>query len=209
MEAFIDQFGYFAVGALILLENVFPPIPSEVILPLSGFVTTTSHLTLPGVILAATVGSVLGAFLLYGIGRMISRERLISFFESRPLRLLGFKGSDVERVIAWFETRGQITVLLCRCVPGIRSLISIPAGTARMGLVRFTLYTLVGSLVWNALLCTLGAAAGDAWHAVSGSVAWASDLVKVVLVVGLAAGATWWIGRRAIPAWKEERSYAE
>ncbi len=206
MEAFIDQFGYLAVGALILIENVFPPIPSEVILPLSGFVTTTSHLTLPGVILASTVGSVLGAFLLYGIGRMISREGLVAFFESRPLRLLGFKGSDVERVVGWFETRGQVSVLLCRFVPGVRSLISIPAGTARMGLVRFTLYTLVGSLLWNAVLCTLGAAAGDAWHAVSGSVAWASDVVKLVIAVVLAAGACWWLVRRAIPAWRAERA---
>lgn len=206
MEAFIDQFGYLAVGALILIENVFPPIPSEVILPLSGFLTTTSHLTLPGVILASTVGSVLGAFLLYGIGRMISREGLVAFFESRPLRLLGFKGSDVERVVGWFETRGQVSVLLCRFVPGVRSLISIPAGTARMGLVRFTLYTLVGSLLWNAVLCTLGAAAGDAWHAVSGSVAWASDVVKLVIAVVLAAGACWWLVRRAIPAWRAERA---
>lgn len=206
MEAFIDQFGYLAVGALILIENVFPPIPSEVILPLSGFVTTTSHLTLPGVILASTVGSVLGAFLLYGIGRMISREGLVAFFESRPLRLLGFKGSDVERVVGWFETRGQVSVLLCRFVPGVRSLISIPAGTARMGLVRFTLYTLVGSLLWNAVLCTLGAAAGDAWHNVAGSVAWASDVVKLVIAVVLAAGACWWLVRRAIPAWRAERA---
>lgn len=206
MEAFIDQFGYLAVGALILIENVFPPIPSEVILPLSGFVTTTSHLTLPGVILASTVGSVLGAFLLYGIGRMISREGLVAFFESRPLRLFGFKGSDVERVVGWFETRGQVSVLLCRFVPGVRSLISIPAGTARMGLVRFTLYTLVGSLLWNAVLCTLGAAAGDAWRNVAGSVAWASDVVKLVIAVVLAAGACWWLVRRAIPAWRAERA---
>ena len=206
MEAFIDQFGYLAVGALILIENVFPPIPSEVILPLSGFLTTTSHLTLPGVILASTVGSVLGAVLLYGIGRMISREGLVAFFESRPLRLLGFKGSDVERVVGWFETRGQVSVLLCRFVPGVRSLISIPAGTARMGLVRFTLYTLVGSLLWNTVLCTLGAAAGDTWHAVSGSVAWASDVVKLVIAVVLAAGACWWLVRRAIPAWRAERA---
>ena len=184
MEAFIDQFGYLAVGALILIENVFPPIPSEVILPLSGFLTTTSHLTLPGAIVAATAGSVLGAFILYGIGRVISRER----------------------VVGWFETRGQLSVLLCRCVPGVRSLISIPAGTARMGVGRFTLYTLAGSLLWNTVLCGLGAAAGDAWHNVAGSVAWASDVLKLAVVALLVAGACWWVVRRAVPAWREDRA---
>lgn len=206
MEAFIDQFGYLAVGALILIENVFPPIPSEVILPLSGFLTTTSHLTLPGAIVAATAGSVLGAFILYGIGRVISRERLVAFFETRPMRLLGFTGADVERVVGWFETRGQLSVLLCRCVPGARSLISIPAGTARMGVGRFTLYTLAGSLLWNTVLCGLGVAAGDAWHNVAGSVAWASDVLKLAVVALLVAGACWWVVRRAVPAWREDRA---
>ncbi|MEY8437208.1 DedA family protein [Atopobiaceae bacterium 24-176] len=206
MEAFIDQFGYLAVGALIFIENVFPPIPSEVILPLSGFLTTTSHLTLPGVILAATAGSVLGAFILYGVGRIISRERLVAFFETRPMRLLGFTGADVERVIDWFERRGQLSVLLCRCVPGVRSLISIPAGTARMGTVRFTLYTLAGSFLWNTVLCGLGAAAGDAWHGVADSVAWASDALKVVVVLLLVVGVCWWVVRRAIPAWRQDRA---
>lgn len=205
MEAFIDQFGYLAVAALIFLENVFPPIPSEVILPFSGFLTVSSALTLPLVIAAATAGSVAGAFVLYGVGRVLSRERLAAFFSTRPMRLLGFRASDIERVVAWFERRGQLTVLFCRCVPGIRSLISIPAGTARMNVVRFTLYTLAGSLVWNTLLCTFGAAAGSAWHSVSDQVAWVSDIVKVVLVVVAVAGVTWWIVRRAVPAWREEQ----
>ena len=92
---FINQFGYFAVGALIFIENVFPPIPSEVILPLSGFFTTTTDMVLPLVIASATAGSVLGAYILYGIGYVLSRERLMRFFETRPMRLLGFKGTDI------------------------------------------------------------------------------------------------------------------
>lgn len=205
MEAFISQFGYFAVAALIFLEVVFPPIPSEVILPLSGFLTLTMPMTLPGVVVSATVGSLAGAFALYGVGRILSRERLVSFFDSRPLRLLGFTGNDVERVVGWFERRGQITVLLCRFVPGIRSLISIPAGTARMGLARFAAYTATGSLIWNAVLCTLGAAAGSAWQRVSDQVGVASDAVVYALALVMLVAAVWWIFRRAIPVWRGVR----
>ena len=208
MEAFINQFGYLAIGALVFLENLFPPIPSEIILPLSGALTIGSQLTLPGVIVASTLGSLAGAFALYGIGRAISRQRLIAFFQTRPMRLLGFKSNDVERVIDWFDAKGQKTVFLCRFVPGLRSLISVPAGTARMGLARFTLYTTVGSLLWNGVLCTLGVAAGDAWHLVSEQVAWASDVVKLVIVVGLVVGCLWWVFRRAIPAWRLENAEA-
>lgn len=206
MEGFLNQFGYLAVSALIFLENVFPPIPSEVILPLSGFLSTTSAMTLPGVIIAATVGSLTGAFVLYGIGRALSRDRLVSFFETRPMRLLGFKGEDITRVVDWFDRRGQVTVLVCRCVPGLRSLISIPAGTARMSLARFTLYTTLGSLAWNTLLCWLGASAGGAWRQVSANVSYASDIVYVTLAIGIVAFIVWWFVHRAIPVWRESRS---
>ena len=125
---FISQFGYFAVAALILLENVFPPIPSELILPLSGFLVTKTSMGLPGVIAFATIGSVVGAFFLYGIGRLLSQERLEGFFDTKPMRMLGFKSDDVAHAIGWFDRRGQKTVLICRCIPVVRSLISIPAG---------------------------------------------------------------------------------
>lgn len=205
MEAFISQFGYLAVLALIFLEVVFPPIPSEVILPMAGFFAATGQMTLPGVVAAATAGGLAGAYVLYGVGRLLSRERLEAFFDTRPLRLLGFTSSDVRRVVGWFERRGQITVLVCRCVPGIRSLISIPAGTARMGLGRFTTYTVAGSLVWNALLCGLGAAAGTAWQQVSDQISWVSDLVVYGLAALLGALAAWWVVRRAVPVWRGER----
>lgn len=113
-------------------------------------------MTLPGVIIAATVGSVVGAYFLYGIGRLLSQERLEGFFDTKPMRMLGFHSDDVAKAIGWFDRKGQITVLVCRCIPVVRSLISIPAGTAKMNMVRFAIYTLVGSLVWNAILCTLG-----------------------------------------------------
>lgn len=203
---FINQFGYLAVSGLILFENVFPPIPSEVILPLSGFFTTTTDMTLPLVIVAATTGSVVGAFILYGVGRILSRERLTRFFGTRPMRLLGFKPDDVSSAVDWFDRKGQITVLICRCVPVVRSLISIPAGTAKMSVVRFTLYTLVGSAVWNTVLCCLGAAAGSAWATVSEQAEWVSDVVKYVIIAIVAVIVVFWVVKRIIPAFRERRA---
>lgn len=196
---FINQFGYFAVGALIFIENVFPPIPSEVILPLSGFFTTTTDMVLPLVIVSATAGSVLGAYILYGIGYVLSRERLMRFFETRPMRLLGFKGTDIASAVDWFDRKGQATVLICRCIPVVRSLISIPAGTARMNPVKFTLFTLVGSAVWNTILCSFGAAAGSAWMQVSEQAEWISDIVKYVIIALVVIVAIFWIVKRIIP----------
>lgn len=203
---FINQFGYAAVAGLILFENVFPPIPSELILPLSGFFTTTTDMTLPLVIISATVGSVVGAYILYGVGRLLSRERLTRFFSTRPMRLLGFKPDDVASAIGWFDRKGQLTVLICRCVPVVRSLISIPAGTAKMSPIRFTLYTLLGSAVWNTVLCSLGAAAGSAWATVTEQAEWVSDLVKYVIVAIVAVVVVWWVVKRIVPAIREQRA---
>lgn len=206
---FINQFGYFAVAGLILFENVFPPIPSEIILPLSGFFTTTTDMTLPLTIIAATVGSVVGAFILYGVGRLLSRERLTRFFGTRPMRLLGFKPEDVESAVGWFDRKGQVTVLICRCVPVVRSLISIPAGTAKMNPARFTLYTLVGSAVWNTVLVSLGAAAGSAWATVSEQAEWVSDVVKYVIIAIVVVVAVFWVVKRILPALREQCSSGE
>ena len=196
---FISQFGYFAVGALIFIENVFPPIPSELILPLSGFFTTTTDMVLPLVIVSATIGSVTGAFILYGIGYVLNRERLMRFFNTRPMRLLGFKGSDISSAIDWFDRKGQASVLICRCIPVVRSLISIPAGVARMNIAKFTLFTLLGSAVWNSILCSLGAAAGEAWEQVTAQAEWISDVVKYVIIAIIAVVAVYWIVKRIIP----------
>ncbi|MGI6217200.1 MAG: DedA family protein [Coriobacteriales bacterium] len=200
MELFINQFGYLAVTLLIFLECVFPPIPSEVVLPLAGFTTTVSTMTLPGVIVAATIGSLIGAFVFYAVGRLLSRERLMSLFSKRFMRVLGFKPSDIERIIDWFDRKGQISVLICRCIPGLRSLISIPAGTAKMGLAKFTVYTTLGSLAWNALLCSLGALAGNAWAQVSDGAQTFSNVVMLVLLAICVVIAVWWIVKRMIPA---------
>ncbi len=203
---FISQFGYFAVGALIFTENVFPPIPSELILPLSGFFTTTTDMVLPLVIVSATIGSVTGAFILYGIGYVLNRERLMRFFNTRPMRLLGFKGSDISSAIDWFDRKGQASVLICRCIPVVRSLISIPAGVARMNVAKFTLFTLLGSAVWNSILCSLGAAAGEAWEQVAAQAEWISDVVKYVIIAIVAVVAVYWIVKRIIPNLRGENN---
>ena len=203
--SFISQFGYLAVFGLIFFENVFPPIPSELILPLSGFLVIQTNMELPLVIVSATVGSVVGAFVLYGIGRLLSQDRLESFFDTRPMRLLGFRSDDVSKAIGWFDRRGQITVLLCRCIPVVRSLISIPAGTAKMNVVRFSLYTLVGSAVWNTVLCSLGYAAGGAWESVTAQVEGFSDIVKIVLIVIVVIVVVFWVVKRILPAIREDK----
>lgn len=202
---FINAFGYLAVAALIFLENVFPPIPSELVLPMAGYLTHETVMELPGAIIAATAGSVLGAFVLYGIGRLLSRERLEHFFETRPMRMLGFKGDDISKAIVWFDRRGQLTVLFCRCIPVVRSLISIPAGTAKMNPVRFALYTLVGSAVWNTVLCSLGAGAGSAWRTITAEASWISDIVKIVLIVAVVAALVWWVVKRIVPNLRRDR----
>lgn len=202
---FINNFGYLAVAALIFLENIFPPIPSEVILPMAGALVQTTSMVLPGAIAAATAGSVIGAFVLYGIGRLLSRERLIHFFETKPMRMLGFKGDDIASAVDWFDRHGQLTVLFCRCIPVVRSLISIPAGTAKMNPVRFALYTLVGSAVWNTVLCSLGFGAGEAWRQISAEAEWFSDIVKIVIVIAVIAVAAWWVVKRILPNLRSEQ----
>ena len=137
--SFISQFGYAAVSGLIFLENVFPPIPSELILPLAGFFSRTGALWLPLAILAATIGSLAGAYVLYAIGTALDEARLSRILSSKPARMLGFEETDVRAALGWFETKGQKTILICRCIPVVRSLISIPAGMSRMGLGRFSL----------------------------------------------------------------------
>ena len=199
----ISQFGYIGVWFLIFFENVFPPIPSELILPLSGFFTTTTELTLPGVIVSATVGSVTGAFILHGVGRILSRERLMAFFGTRPMRLLGFKPEDISSAVDWFDRKGQVTVLICRCIPVVRSLISIPAGTAKMNVLKFSLYTLLGSTVWNTILCSLGAAAGSAWETVTVQAEWVSDVVKYVIIAIAIVAVIFWVVKRILPALRE------
>lgn len=162
----MNSFGYVGIFMLILIENLFPPIPSEVILTFGGFMTTYTALNVPGVIAASTVGSVLGAVLLYYAGRLIPADVLQGLLKGKVGRRLHFESEDVEDAEGWFDTKGKSTVFFCRCIPIVRSLISIPAGMAKMRMVPFLLLTTAGSLVWNTVLVTAGAVTGASWEKV-------------------------------------------
>ena len=133
----MNNFGYLGVFLLIAIENVFPPIPSEVILLFGGFMTTFSDMNIVGVIIASTLGSILGAIVLYYIGKILNKERLKKIITSKPGKILRLKPEDIDKADNWFDTKGNKTVFFCRFVPIIRSLISIPAGMSEMTMKKF------------------------------------------------------------------------
>lgn len=162
----MDQFGYAGIAMLIAIENIFPPIPSELILTFGGFMTTYSNMNVWLVTLFATIGSVAGAVVLYGIGRLLTPEKL-EWIIGKYGHVLGLKKQDVGRAEGWFSRKGSTTVFFCRFIPIVRSLISIPAGMTRMSLARFLLFTVAGTAIWNAVLVNLGAVAGAGWERIA------------------------------------------
>jgi len=190
----MEQYGYFGVLLLIAIENVFPPIPSEVILTFGGFMTTYTNMTVPGVVLAATGGSLAGAVLLYWIGRLVDTSRLLQFVQ-RWGRVLRLKPSDVQRAEDWFYRYGYWAVLLGRMVPLVRSLISVPAGMAHMPFGMFLLLTAVGSLFWNVVLVTLGAALGRSWQTVVHYMEIYSHVTYALLGLGMVVLVVLWMRR--------------
>jgi membrane protein DedA with SNARE-associated domain len=161
----IQRLGYVGIAGLLVLENLVPPIPSELILPLAGFLAGRGELSLTWAWGAATAGSVLGALVLYGMGREVGEQRLREFVR-RWGRWLVLSEDDLCRGQQWFERHGGKTVLICRLVPFLRSVISIPAGLEGMPLWRFVLYTAIGSGLWNAGLIGAGWWLGGQWQQV-------------------------------------------
>lgn len=197
VESVIDALGYFGVGLLVFLENLFPPIPSEVVLPAAGLYAERNGGLAPlvGMAVVSTVGSVVGAWLLYAGAAWIGPDRLRAFAVRRG-RWLGVKDADVDRAEAWFDDRGQVAVLVCRCIPLVRSLISIPAGFRRMPAGRFTLYTVIGSAVWNTALILVGYAASSYQHQVETALSY----LQYAVVAALAGGVAWFLWRRNRPS---------
>jgi membrane protein DedA with SNARE-associated domain len=179
----VDRLGAAGVGLLILLENIVPPIPSEVILPLAGFRARTGGVNVVAVWPAATAGSVLGALLLYGLGAWLGYDRLHRLAGHRWFVFVSQK--DMERGERVFERHGGKVVLLARCVPFLRSVVSIPAGISGMPLVRFVVLTAVGSGIWNAAFLALGWVLGENWDQVEGVLGPVSYVVLALLAVGL------------------------
>ncbi|MGX1883900.1 DedA family protein [Streptomyces sp. NPDC055287] len=180
VDSLMDTLGAPGAGIAIALENLFPPLPSEVILPLAGFAASTGRMSLVAALLWTTAGSVIGALALYGVGAMLGRERTVAIAARLPL----VKVSDIERTEAWFLRHGTKAVLFGRMIPVFRSLISVPAGVERMPLPVFLGLTTLGSALWNTVFVLAGYALGENWQDVTGYV---SAYSKVVLVgAGLA-----------------------
>lgn len=159
----MEALGAVGVGVAVFLENVFPPIPSEVVLPLAGFTTTQGDLNVWAALMWSVIGSVSGAFLLYGLGRSIGAARLRQVADWMWL----VDATDVDKSLSWFEKYGKYSVFFGRLVPGVRSLISIPAGVDKMNPVLFGVLTAVGSTIWNAVLIWAGVWLGAEWETVS------------------------------------------
>lgn len=178
----MEQFGYFGIFLMMALENLFPPIPSEIVLPFGGFLTTSTNLTVVGVVFTATLGSVIGAMILYCIGLLIDVARLEKIVE-RYGKILRIKKEDIHKADAWFDKYGYWTVFFCRMVPLIRSLISIPAGMSNMNFSIFLLLTTIGTLIWNVILISIGVALGENWESILGFMDVYSNVVYAGLVI--------------------------
>ena len=193
----MNSYGYLGIFFLIMIENVFPPIPSELILTFGGFMVISSNMTIVGVIIAATLGSVVGALILYFIGKILNKERLIKIVTSKYGKLLRVKPKDIESADKWFDTKGNITVLFCRFVPIVRSLISIPAGMSEMPMFKFLLYTTIGSAVWNTALVCVGAFAGDKKDVILAFIDNASHIILIVLIILIIGFIIWFYHRKS------------
>lgn len=160
VQEFISSIGYIGITVLTIAENIFPPIPSEVVLPFAGFTANQGDLSLPGVIIAGVLGSIIGALPLYYLGYRLGESRVEEFADKHG-HWVGVTSDDIERVNDWFRERGQLAVFICRMIPGLRSLISIPAGTARMNILVFMLWTTLGTVIWTTVLTIAGYFLGE------------------------------------------------
>lgn len=181
----MNKYGYMGILFLITVENIFPPIPSEVILTLGGFMTSKDGVTMSlfGVIMYSTFGSMLGAIILYYVGYIFNKDRLLKIVRSKVGRVLCLKESDIIKSDNSFNNNGDLTVLYSRFVPILRSLISIPAGVNRMKFSIFLIYTFIGSLIWNTVLVSLGKLVGENYMVVAGIFSKYSKVVLVLLIL--------------------------
>lgn len=175
----MQQLGYAGVVLLMFLENVFPPIPSEIIMPAAGFAAARGELSLTGVIIAGGVGSVLGAVVLYYVGRLLNEDRLIALTDRYGKWLL-LSSDDIRQADDWFDRHGPKIVFFGRLLPGVRSLLSIPAGMANMPMGQFLLYTSLGTTLWSGLLAVAGHQLGANYEQIEG---WIAPISQIILAV--------------------------
>jgi membrane protein DedA with SNARE-associated domain len=191
IEYLIEAFGALGVALLMTLENLFPPIPSEFILPFAGFLVGRGELGFLPALVASTAGSLSGALILYALGRWGGRNLILRYG-----RFLRVKEADLARAEGWFDKYDQWVILFGRMVPGVRSVVSIPAGMLRTPFLQFVLLTTAGSAAWNALLLGAGWYLGENWQQIQGIVGSVSNFVLILVAVALVCAAIWWWRRR-------------
>lgn len=197
----VNRLGYVGVAFLVAVENIFPPIPSEVVLGLAGYTAAVGDAQVIGMIIAATIGSVIGAWVLYGLAAAIGPVRVRAIV-IRYGGWIGFGEHDLDRAEHWFDRRSRSAVLICRFIPLIRSLISIPAGFRRMPLGSFTLFTLIGSVIWNTALIVAGYVLADQWERILD----VTEPFQTLVVVTIGALVLALIGRRIVLYRRERRA---
>lgn len=179
----MELYGYISIFFLMALENVFPPIPSEVILLFGGFMTSYTNLTVFGVLLTASTGSIIGAIVLYGVGYLVHIDRL-EIVVDKWGSFLRISRTELRKANDWFEKYGYWAVLICRMIPLVRSLISIPAGMMKMQFWLFLLFTMIGTFIWNTILVTLGVGLGASWQNILSILEVYSTIVYILIGVG-------------------------
>ncbi|MFB9860885.1 DedA family protein [Salinicoccus siamensis] len=177
----INNFGYIGIAFLMALENVFPPIPSEVVLSFSGFTTTESNLSMTGVVVSSTIGSVLGAIALYYFGMSQGQKRMENAVDKWG-HIFRLNQEDLLKYNDWFSKYEIGAVLVSRFIPVMRSIISIPAGMARMNIVLFLALTTLGTLIWNTVLVYLGASVSGSWQTIVGYMDTYSKIMYGILI---------------------------
>jgi membrane protein DedA with SNARE-associated domain len=178
----MNQLGYWGIGLLMFLENLFPPIPSELIMPLAGFTVAKGQMDFIPVIIAGVVGTILGAFPWYYIGKFISEERL-EHLADKYGKWISVTSKDIKKANNWFNEHGGKAVFFCRLVPGVRTLISLPAGINNMPLIPFTLYSTLGTTIWVTFLTFLGYKLGDNYELVDEYLGPISKIVLAIIVI--------------------------
>lgn len=189
----METVGGVGVALAIAMESIFPPIPSEIILPLAGFTAARGSMSLPEAVLWATMGSLLGAWALYGIARWFGLHRIHRAVDRIP----GVARKDVDKANEWFTRYGRWSVLFGRVIPVVRSLISIPAGFNGMNFASFSLFTFIGSAVWNTVLVSAGYVLGDQWCSVLGVLNVFEDVVIAIFLILIVIAVVRWVRRIA------------
>ena len=192
----MENFGYIGIFLLIAVENIFPPIPSELILTFGGFMTTYTNLNIVIMIIFATLGALTGALALYYVGKIFNKRRLMKIVSGKVGKVLRLKAEDIEKADYWFDTKGHITVFFCRFIPIVRSLISILAGMSEMPMKKFIVYTTLGTLIWNTVLVTLGSLMGKNWEKIVLFMNDYSHIVLIILVILFIAAIIYFYSKR-------------